>query len=49
MYTLEEIERTETTITAKMIPMKERIYEDENGITVIEYYDDKNINESIKT
>ena len=40
MYTLEEIERTETTVTAKMIPMKERRYV-ENGVLVIEYYDDK--------
>ena len=41
MCTLEEIERTETTITAKMIPMKERRYTDENGQLVIEYYDDE--------
>lgn len=40
MYTLEEIERTEITVTAIMIPMKERRYTDENGHLVIEYYDD---------
>lgn len=41
MYTLEEIERTETTITAKMIPMKERRYVNKDGHLIIEYYDDR--------
>ena len=40
MYELEEIERIETTVTAKLIPLKERRYVDENDVTVIEYYSD---------
>ena len=40
LYKLEVIERTETTVIAKMIPMKERRYYDENGQYVIEYYSD---------
>lgn len=38
MYILREISRTETTILAEMIPMKERRYVNSNGILVIEYY-----------
>lgn len=37
MYVLKELSRTETTITAEMIPMKERRYV-ENGVLIIEYY-----------
>ncbi|MBO6093403.1 MAG: hypothetical protein J6P40_07265 [Oscillospiraceae bacterium] len=40
MYRLEEIERTETTVTAKLVPLKERRYVDENGFLVIEYYEE---------
>ena len=40
MYILREISRTETTILAEMIPMKERRYVNSNGILVIEYYMD---------
>jgi hypothetical protein len=40
MYILEEIDHTETTITAKMIPMAERRYY-KAGHLVIEYYDDR--------
>ena len=39
MWKLKEIERTETTITAEMIPLKERRYI-KDGVLVIEYYDD---------
>ena len=38
MYELVEISRDGASITAKMIPMKERRYFDENGCLVIEYY-----------
>ena len=41
MYILKEISRTETTVTAEMIPMKERRYVDKNGIIIIEYYMDE--------
>lgn len=41
MYALEEIERTEATITVKIIPMKERRYCDENGQYVIEHFMDE--------
>lgn len=44
MFILEEIERTETTITAKMIPMAERRYY-KDGHLVIEYYDDRVVKE----
>ena len=37
MYTLEIIEQIGNVITARMIPMKERRYCDENGHLVIEY------------
>ena len=40
MYILEEISRTETTITARMIPMNERIYV-KDGVIVHEYYMDE--------
>jgi hypothetical protein len=37
MYDLEEINRDGEIITARLIPMKERRYYDENGQLVIEY------------
>lgn len=40
MYILREISRTETTILAEMIPMKERRYLNADGVYVIEYYMD---------
>lgn len=41
MYELEEIDRTETTVTARMIPMKERRYREADGTYVIEYYSEE--------
>lgn len=43
MCILEEISHTETTITARMIPMNERRYVDENGHLVVEYYTDSDL------
>lgn len=37
MYTLEIMKQTETSVTAKLIPMKEKRYYNSDGEYVIEY------------
>ncbi len=42
MYELDIISITDDVVTARMIPMKEHIYVDKDGRTIVEYRTEKN-------